>query len=149
MIRARTRGFGELQGKLTALRSLARHRILHPAMSEAAEEMAERIRARAPERTGMLASRIYVSLAPVGPGDQVLNVRSPVGWIVIDVFYARYVEYGTSLAPPHPFVRPALDEGFETFLGTVAKLTWTAIVDVMRTGAGLATGAAQTFVIAA
>lgn len=38
-------------------------------------------------------------------------VKNALCWIATDVYYASWVEYGTKHSAPHPFMRPAMDQG--------------------------------------
>lgn len=55
----------------------------------------------APRRTGALA-RSITTVRPARAGRPGQTVR-----VVAGVFYAKFVEFGTRYASPHPFMRPA------------------------------------------
>lgn len=132
MITAKLRGGDALRKKL---RTLARHPILAPAVTAAAHELAAKIEARAPVDTGAMRSRVYVSQKPV-EGSGVLDVSAPVGEIVVDVFYAKFIEYGTSRMAAQPFVRPVIDENREQFKKDVGASCFQSIVSIVEGGAG-------------
>ncbi|BDG59639.1 HK97-gp10 family putative phage morphogenesis protein [Caldinitratiruptor microaerophilus] len=95
-------------------------------LAEAAKAGAEVIRAeasrRAPRKTGDLARSIVAEVLEQAPGKVTVGVGPDK-----DRFYGRFVEFGHALVrgarkaekkvvghvPPHPFLRPALDEGAE------------------------------------
>lgn len=61
-----------------------------------------------------------------GPNVDTGRLRSSIHWRYIEdsdgvaaivgtnVYYARYLEYGTDRAPPYPFLRPAMSAGHGT-----------------------------------
>jgi len=55
-----------------------------------------------PVKTGRLRDSIRKSISLSG-------IRRVVGKVWTDLFYAKYVEYGTSKMTARPFIRPALD----------------------------------------
>jgi HK97 gp10 family phage protein len=68
-----------------------------------AGQLAEEIKDACPSKTGALRNSIRVVERADGLGASV-----QVGDAA--VYYASYVEYGTSRAPAHPFVRPAVEK---------------------------------------
>lgn len=83
------------------------HADVSEGVRDACQALAEAIRSACPRDTGALAGTI----AMVDQGEKGFEVR--VG--SEDVYYAPFVEFGTSRMPAKPFIRPALDE-FETKL---------------------------------
>lgn len=84
--------------------------------AESSEEMAERVQSLAkdyvPVDTGRLRDSIRVNQVgrakfTVGPGDE--------------VEYAEFVEYGTSVSPAQPYMRPALELARREFGRRVAR----------------------------
>ena len=66
-------------------------------------QMAEEIRAAAPKRTGALAASVRHEVVETADG---VRLKIMVGNDT--VFYAPYVEFGTSREPVHAFVRPVV-----------------------------------------
>lgn len=93
-----------------ALRKVARDveadEVIDRALMPAAEMLRDAIRARAPVRTGKLRDAVFA-----GRGDP---RRDPFGPTVLygvnerKAPHAHFLEFGTSRAPAHPFVRPAV-----------------------------------------
>lgn len=71
-------------------------------MDDAAGLLQEEMKARAPVRTGNLRDNIIKEDPEVKPDEITLNVGPNK-----QAFYARFIELGTSKAPPHPFMRQA------------------------------------------
>lgn len=71
------------------------------AVKEAAEEVANQARLRAPIQTGSLKASINVQRE--GPGRYTVVAGDG------DVFYGHLVEFGTSHSAPQPFLIPALE----------------------------------------
>lgn len=63
----------------------------------------QRARAYAPARTGRLRESIYYAVERTGEARSVLHVG-------VGVPYGIYQEFGTRNIPPHPFIRPAMNE---------------------------------------
>lgn len=139
MIGVKVKGAKQVVGALGNVAQVAQSQLLRDAMFGAAESLCEEIRARAPVRTGKLKRRIRVSRRKLGHADQRLQVAITQGYIVVDVFYARFLEYGTSRMAARPFVRPVLDERNWTYFGEVGELLWEGIEHFVE--AGLEAGA--------
>lgn len=85
-------------------------------MHQTGQAVVARAQALAPVKTGALRASIYylVQYNESG-GRHVLHIRA-------DVPYAIFQEFGTRNIPPHPFIRPALNEmsriwGFDVNMG--------------------------------
>lgn len=70
----------------------------------------------APVDTGFLRSSIGVEVTS-SPGGAVTAVIAPTA------DYAAYVEYGTSVAPPQPFMGPAFDRHLPRLQAALASLS--------------------------
>lgn len=77
---------------------------INKALLEAAEPIREGASVKAPRRTGKLAQNIISSVDP--KQKKTVNVGPSK-----DVFYGLFVEKGTSISRPKPFLRPAFDSG--------------------------------------
>ncbi len=85
-------------------------------MRKMAAEMVDQIKAGAPVKTGALKESIkYVEHSrPSGPAMELQVGNSKVR-------YAAHVEYGTSKAPAHPFVRPVVERLKKRYPGQIEQ----------------------------
>lgn len=94
-------------------------------LRQMAAELVEAIKADCPTKTGALKASIkYVEHSRTsGPGVEI--------WIGDSkVFYAAHVEYGTSRAPAHPFVRPVVERFRKKYPGQIEQMiaqTWSSL----------------------
>ena len=78
---------------------------------EAAEVVAKAARRRCKVETGELRNSIRITRKMTKSGRAFSKKKSARIYAGSkDAFYATAVEYGTSRAAPHPFMRPALEE---------------------------------------
>lgn len=85
-----------------AVDALGKDPAILAAVEKIAEDVAARIRKRAPEGTGTGAQSVHVEPDPDGAGFR-------VGWDK-QHFYLSFHEYGTQYEAARPFVRPTVDE---------------------------------------
>ncbi len=118
-------GFGNLNRKLQSLQAAMTDDVMRQALRDGAEVVAAEARRLAPVRSGSLRDSIEVTddrdarlYGRIGGGDVSVYV-GPVGSTEDgDVFYAKFVEFGTVNHRPQPFLRPAI-EGKQAEAGLV------------------------------
>ena len=95
-------GIAELRARLAS--GIARQREqLIAALDAMGAQMVEEIRAAAPKRTGALAASVRHEVVATPEG---VRLKLIVGNDT--VYYAPFVEFGTSREPVHAFVRPVV-----------------------------------------
>lgn len=108
-----------------AVAMIANRTALTEGLRQMAASLVDAIKQECPSKTGALKSSIkYVEHSrKFGPGVEI--------WIGDSkVFYAAHVEYGTSRAPAHPFVRPVVETFREKYPGQIEQIlaeTWSSI----------------------
>lgn len=145
----KVKGWQEIQQKLNRLTNELRAQVLVDAAMAGAEVIRHEASRRAPRRTGSLAEHIVAEVT--GKGSH---------WVRVDIgpdrdhFYGRFIEFGHALVrvtgrvrrgrrtyrikkvlghvPPHPFLRPALDEGGRKAVEAVAEHLRAAIDRITR-----------------
>ncbi len=114
-MRVRVSGFRELDQRLARLEAALPEERVRKALHDGAQVLVDEMRRLAPVDTGRLRdsiqavddrdARVY---GKVSAGDVSVYV-GPVGSTEDgDVFYARFIEFGTSRRAAEPFLRPAL-----------------------------------------
>ncbi|MEI2341610.1 HK97-gp10 family putative phage morphogenesis protein [Priestia megaterium] len=97
-------GLAEFQAKLKKLASIEKNEaIAEKALRKGAEILRTEIERRAPRSTYKgkhLADHVIIS--------NIVNGKIKVGFHK-DFFYARFLEWGTSKMPAHPFIEPAFN----------------------------------------
>ena len=120
-----TKGFNDLAANLEQLAQMADgEKLAVGVLNAGAEILKDRMIANATQdphpRSGALRSAVKIGNAKRNKG----RTSVPVGVWSKDVPYAPYVEYGHGgphPAPPHPFIRPAYDEGKDTAYAAVRE----------------------------
>lgn len=97
-------GAEDLLGKFKAMTEDARLNTLSHAVQPAAEYVKEAIFARAPVRTGKLASSIETVALTESADRFVTGIQ-----IAPEAFYWKMIEFGTVRMQAQPFIRPAFD----------------------------------------
>lgn len=96
-------GLGNLARRLDAVGKGVRNATAQ-GMIEVLERMKQDAEALVPVRTGKLYRSIDYSLEQVP-----YNIGPIVGELFANTDYAHFVEYGTSMMAPRPFIRPAYE----------------------------------------
>jgi HK97 gp10 family phage protein len=108
-------GISRLQARLLAIPQQVRDGI-KPAMEKSAQEIVDAMKTLVPVKTGHLRDSIGWTWGDPPKGSVVLGKSSALEGLTItiyagegehDVFYARFVEFGTAHAHAHPFFFPA------------------------------------------
>ena len=81
--------------------------VTRPAAQAGAQVLYDEVKARVPVHTGTLAAAIYQAYSPEESQDGVQQYH--VSWNKRKAPHGHLVEFGTSRAPAHPFLRPAYD----------------------------------------
>jgi len=116
-------GLSEIAKDLEALSRAENNKVLRDAPRAGAEVLKDEVIARAPVRTGKMKKNVVVvtqksrrrgeissgvhirGVNPrTGNSDNTMKANNPR-----NAFYWRFVEMGTVIMPPHPFIRPAFD----------------------------------------
>ena len=81
---------------------------LRPAAFAGAKVYHAEVMLRVPRRTGLLASTVYMAHSADNSADGVKETYH-ISWNKKKAPHGHFVEYGTSRAPAHPFLRPAYE----------------------------------------
>ena len=112
------KGLRELDRELRKLSRKAQRQTVTRALREAAKPMLAEARAKAPVgSTGKLKRGIVIRAVPRLPKG---NFGVMVG-VKKEVFYARFLEFGTRRMAPKPFLRPSYEQGKNKAVGDIAK----------------------------
>ncbi|TXK26402.1 hypothetical protein FVQ98_14535 [Ottowia sp. GY511] len=95
-----------LLSQLGALEEGIKTEVLRPAAEAAARVYRDDVIQRVPKRTGLLASAIYEAYSPERSEDGKSHTYH-VSWNKRKAPHGHLIEFGTSRAPAHPFLRPA------------------------------------------
>lgn len=119
-VRFQLKGDKELERKLKRLSKELVPQVLEQAVLAGAKPIQEQASANAPVRTGTLRDDIQVEVQKKTPTEVAVAIGpGQKAW------YGKFVELGTSQAPPHPFLRPAVihrkKEAFAKFSDEVRK----------------------------
>lgn len=128
-MRVRITGAGELTRRLNVLGEKAKE-VVEPAAMAGAEVIRKAASEKAPRDTGFLAEHIVAEVKDVQPLKATIQVGPDK-----DAYYGLFVELGHALVrgstkatrkvignvPPHPFLRPALDENKQEAKAAVAE----------------------------
>lgn len=79
------------------------------------------IRGTAGKRRGTEAAAFVSIKYPSGKLAQRLSKAAGPGWRLLDPYYWRFVEFGTSHAKAQPFIRPAFDSKKEAAVAAIAE----------------------------
>lgn len=88
--------------------------IVQDQLLKAGDKVADRARTLAPKQTGHMADSIEANLLRQNYGADVAVEVGPTA------YYGRYVEHGTSMMPPRPFLGPAADQEATAIADAVA-----------------------------
>lgn len=113
----KTRGFRELEKKLSQLAEATGRNVLRRVAKGALEPMADEAARRAPEERGVLAFSIVVGEGRTRRARtnflRVRGIQMAMGPATGfgATYYAAHVEFGTIDTPAQPYMRPAWDTG--------------------------------------
>lgn len=113
----KTRGFREVERKLSQLREATGRNVLRKVSKGALEPMADIAARKAPEERGILAFSIVVSEGRTRRArtnwNKVRGIQMAMGPATGfgATYYAAHVEFGTIDTPAQPYMRPAWDTG--------------------------------------
>lgn len=96
-----------LDAKLAELGKKLQGDVIISGAAAAAREFYDEARARVPEQSGLLKSAIYRVLSVDNTDERKATYH--ISWNKRRAPHGHLVEYGTSRAPAHPFLRPAFD----------------------------------------
>jgi HK97 gp10 family phage protein len=112
MITAKVHGQAALSARLMSMQAQL-PRAITDALKKAGEPIRDYARDAAPVESGALARSITIrAMRSSVPGRA--SIRIGPAWAVYEsdrVEYGRFIEFGTSKMPAHPFLRPAFDAG--------------------------------------
>lgn len=115
-------GIDELKAALDELPRSTGKAVAKCILLKRGQTIAERARERVRVRSGRARRNIRVTLLK-GAG-QASKTAVMIG---TRLFYARFLEFGTVHQPPHPFLRPALDETRQQVLDGIKGDLWAEI----------------------
>lgn len=107
-----------LEARLDSLGKKLQGDVIISGAAAAAREFYDEAKARAPVSSGTLRDSIYRVLSQDNTGDGKATYH--VSWNKRTAPHGHLIEYGTSRAPAHPFMRPAYDAARDRAL-TAAK----------------------------
>jgi HK97 gp10 family phage protein len=82
----------------------ARRLAVQPGIRKISNDLAAAARANTPVRRSRVRSAASLKYGPLAGGWKVVQGNDPgTCWVVNDVFYGRFVEYGTRRMPANPF----------------------------------------------
>lgn len=113
-------GISELRSQISAGIARQREKIISD-LDAIGAQMAEEIRSAAPKITGTLSASVRHEVVVAADG---VRLKIIVGNDA--AFYAPYMEFGTSRAPAHPFVRPVVHREEKKIPGRVASTVYAA-----------------------
>lgn len=90
------------------------------ALNNAAEPVLEDAKANVPVRTGKLKRGIKISSVKKKNGIKYIKVGADRG-DNSEVFYGKFIEFGTSKMAAHPFLEPAYEKNRENIKEIIAK----------------------------
>jgi HK97 gp10 family phage protein len=126
----KTRGFRELEKKLSELSEATGRNVLRRVAKGALEPMADVAAQKAPEDEGKLAFSIAVSEGRTRRArtgfQRIRGIQMAMGPAsgVGSLQYATFVEFGTIDTPAQPYMRPAWDTGKMNALDYVQDNLW-------------------------
>jgi len=111
-------GLDKMLSRLDKLDKKIKRTTLTKAIRAACKPIIKAARSKVRKRTGLLKKGLGVKLWRKGMGSGIMGIIGPRrgvgktvdGKEVMPVKYAHLVEFGTSKAPAHPFLRPALNQ---------------------------------------
>jgi HK97 gp10 family phage protein len=119
-MRIETKLTGDLAADLTRFEKAVQEKVLFSGVAAMASVMYEEARANVPVKTGLLQSHIYRAFSPEKSTDQTKTYR--ISWNKRLAPHGHLIEFGTSRAPAHPFIRPAFDHVGEAIKAGQARM---------------------------
>ena len=110
------RGFAELEKELELLEDKVQRRIIQKALRKASKNFAEAVARTAPQSTydkdNLVLSESIIATSKAPDKETRLSNAEHTATMYVGpekkIYYAGWVERGTSKSPPHPFLEPAL-----------------------------------------
>ena len=126
------RGMKELIEELNGFPARVQKNVLRQSVFRGAQELAEVARRNAPvSKTSKHPGKLRDSIKPYrGGGTRGMVVAR----VEVGAFYAKWVEFGNSRAPAHPFLIPAFNKERERILERIQKGLATEIEKKMLAG---------------
>jgi HK97 gp10 family phage protein len=100
-------GVSEVDRALKLLPKNVQRKVVRQSMREGVKLLTKAAKRNAPVLSGDLKRAIKTRAGKARRGVIAVETRVGAGDFKGDQFYAAFVEYGTSHAPPHPFMLPA------------------------------------------
>ena len=132
---ARISGMERLFAQLRSFPTEIKQKALNSALRKGAAPIRDEAKRLAPKRTGKLAANIKIATdkKPWMAGADARVVIFVAWRAKNDPKYWRYQEFGTSKAPPHPFLRPGFDTQKESALTLILSDLVQSIPKIVRT----------------
>lgn len=116
------KGLGELIKNLNSLPDKLEKKVIRAAVRKGANIIRDKARQNVQKDTGNLQKSIITSGVKVtGKIAFRVSLKQRKTKNSKDPYYGRFVEFGTSKTPAHPFMRPALDESESEVLEIVVN----------------------------
>lgn len=110
------KGFSDLEKELLELEEKVQKRVITKALRKTAKNFAEKVAMNAPQsvydKDNLVLSESIIATSRAPDKDTRLENQEHAATMYVGVekkiYYAGWVENGTSRAPPHPFLEPTL-----------------------------------------
>ena len=128
-------GGKELQRKLDKLAPVAARKVMRKGLREAGRPVLAAAKAKVPVLSGALRDSLVLRAVKSKKRDRLgVQVMTKEGMFRGETFYGAFVELGTSKAPPHPYLRPALNENKDLCVAIVKNEVGKGIEREMAAG---------------
>lgn len=111
---------GDLSGALDKFANDVREKVLFSGVAAMAKVLYDEARENVPVKSGLLKESIYRAHSPEKSTDDSKLYR--ISWNKTKAPHGHLIEFGTSHAPAHPFMRPAFDRVREAIEAGKARM---------------------------
>lgn len=126
-------GLKEIIDKLNSLPEKLENKVIRAAIRQGANVIKDKVKSYVPVDTGDLKKSIKVTGTRYQKGKIAFVVRpTPNKKKKVSVYYAKFVENGTSKMAAKPFLRPAFDEAGDDVLNKTIEVIKSKIEEVTK-----------------